>query len=294
MDVKRRVFRAGAVLAVALAAGHLVQSLKHGSPVAARNAAQSGASDPLSAKPALPVSASLSGAADPLADVTGITPLASSATGGCATTLSLSVEPDAMVNTVLTAPCNGGEAVVLAHDGLKLTVKTSAQGIASVSVPAFETEAVISASIGGTEIARAAIAVPEAAKVRRFVLGWSSDDVIDLRVTESDRVFVSRTSTGEAQGRQRIIALGDRTVAAPMMAEVYTYPADPKAEVSIQVEIAVSPGNCGREIVADVIAAGNGRTEISKVSIAVPTCDAAGDILVLNNLAPDLKIAADN
>lgn len=291
MDVRRRIFRAGAVLAVALAAGHLVQSIKHGATIASLNTVTSDTQNALSTSSRLPVSASLSGVVDPLADVTGITSLASSAKAGCKATLTLTAESGAMISVELSAPCHAGEAIVLQHDGLKFAAKASDAGRVTVTLPAFETEAVVSASVAGDELARAMIVVPDAAAVRRFVLGWATDDIIDLRVTEGDRVFVSRSGTGDAQ---RIVALGDRTLPAPMMLAAYTYPTDPKLSVSIQVEIAVTPGNCGREVVADVISAADGQTAISKVSIAVPPCDTAGDILVLNNFAPDVKIAADN
>lgn len=294
MDIRRRVLRAGAVLGIALAAGHLVQTVKQVSSAASQNSASLDGQVSPSASSVFPVSASLGGVNDIQAEVTGITSLAASTAGGCAATLALTAEANAMIGVVLTAPCNPGERVVLRHSGLNFTARTSADGVVAVTLPAFEVEAEVFVFDSQSELARASVTVAEAAEVRRFALGWMSEDVINLRVSERDMVFVSNGGTRDAKGYQKIMAFGDGTVATPILAEVYSYPADAEAMVEIQVELSVTPGNCGRDIALDVLTARNGVIETSKVSVAVPPCDAAGDILVLKNLAPDTKIAADN
>jgi len=253
-----------------------------------------GAQAGVTALPVLPVSASLGGESGVLNDVTGITSLTSSGPGGCTATLALTAEADAMIGVMLNTPCIRSGRVVLHHAGLTFTAKTSADGIVALSLPAFETEAEVLALDAQGELARASVAVADAAAMRRFALSWMSEDVIDLRINEGDLVFVSRNEASDVLGNQRLMGFGDRSVATPMLAKVYTYPADPATKVEIQVEIGVTPANCGRDIAVDVIAGRSGMSDTSKVSISIPPCDAAGDILVLKNLAPDTKIAADN
>ena len=139
----RRIARFIAVLAIAIAAGHLAQTLAARKPSSqaqtalkvpvgivqlSAGAIDSGPVVPL-AMPRRPHSV------DPL-------PIAASATPVCATQLTLQAEAGAMIGLSLQAPCHGAERVVLRHTGLAVTLKTGADGSLATALPALTGSAV--------------------------------------------------------------------------------------------------------------------------------------------------------
>ena len=90
--------------------------------------------------------------------------------------------------------------------------------------------------------------------------------------------------------------LGRIDLSQPLMAEVYTFPKAVRSgsgAVSVSVEAEVTAANCGSEIEAQTLNVHSGLAPVSRsVTFAVPSCDAIGDFLVLNNPLEDLKLAA--
>lgn len=303
MDVKRRAMRAGAVLAVALAAGHFVQTMKQGVPGASINAATSGSVEKITKEPAkaslVPASASLTtGFGASVNDVTELAALTGRAgevaTGGCASQIALEAEPDAIISAAISTPCAKGERVVIRHAGMSFAARTSADGLLRVRLPALETEAIVSVFLPDSEVLVGSVYVPDVAKLQRFGLQWTDSDVFDLRIMEDDKIFVGGRTTSGRSGGMKIMALGDRSVDQPMFAEIYTYPADPAAIVEVVVELAITSETCGRVMQADSILAEFGKVTVEARKVQLPDCGQAGDILVLKNLSPDVKIAVSN
>jgi hypothetical protein len=305
MDVKLRILRAGSVLAVALAAGHLVQTMKSDVPSASINRAVAGSADALISHPndtaAVPISASMTSGEGPQigsSELTAITSVAASAEPGtqqdCGPVLALTAAPGAMIGGTVTAPCNRRERVVISHAGLSFAARTAADGSLSLTLPALEAEALVSVYFAKSEMVIGSISLPDIATVQRFGLQWTKDDAFSLRINEDDNIFVGGRDARHANGVQKIIALGDTTVEQPMFAEVYTYPTNAAAEVDVVVEVAITPRTCGQKLHPEAIVSTGGMVTVEQLDVMVPHCDAAGDILVLKNLAPDLKIAAAN
>jgi len=88
------------------------------------------------------------------------------------------------------------------------------------------------------------------------------------------------------------LSLGSASVAHPMFAKVYTFPRGPATDIDLTVELRIGPENCGRTIVAQTVVSDWGRAVVRDYPVAVPLCGTSGDILVLKNLAQDLKLAA--
>ena len=306
MYVKRRFLRAGAVLAVALAAGHLVQTMRHGGATASLNSVTTEPeitlSENTSSAPAmLPASASLTSggtAAIGLVDVTDLTSIAAPMPErdglDCKANLSLIAEPDAMIVVGLSAPCNRGERVVLRHAGLNFTARTSVEGALMLRLPALEADGVVTVYLAASEVVIGSVAVPDMAAVRRFGLQWTNDDVFGLRINEDSRIFVASGNATDDRGGKKVIALGDRSVEEPMFAEIYTYPTTPVSDLELLVEVSITPEVCGQDVFAESIFADGGIVTISPLTVPIPQCGAEGDILVLKNLAPNMKIAAAN
>jgi hypothetical protein len=62
--------------------------------------------------------------------------------------------------------------------------------------------------------------------------------------------------------------------------------------VRIYLEAAVTPDTCGRVITGKTLDLRQGsRLRMMDLSLPMPDCDALGQLLVLKNLLPDMKIA---
>ena len=314
---KRRMARVLAVVAVALAAGHLVQTLaarqmrpaphlaetsapprpKAVVQLAARNDVAPLAPIPPPA-PKAPLPPVALGRMPPLpaalpAPVVKSVPLA--AADPCPVTLDLMADPGAMIGLTLLAPCHPGERVVLRHAGLAVTVTTTANGSVFLALPALETEAVVEARLAdGTELSDS-VTVADLAALRRFGVQWQGNDAFQVYGIEPAGT-ISAANPGTAPVVNLPLAggfltrLGDPAARTPLLAEIYTFPGTSPAEVV--VEAAVTPATCGREILGETLVSVGGTVRVTDLTLAMPECDAVGDFLVLNNLAPDLTLAA--
>jgi hypothetical protein len=327
MNKKKSAIRAGAVLVVALAAGHLVQTMNAGKSVAAAEkpkAIEQVSAGPEAAAapaPALPASAALTpvpaapaplpeptapaptlAAADPVAPlpapaVPEMAPKAAEAPADCALDLALTAGPKAMIAVALTAPCRAGERVVLRHGGLAFAETLDAAGNLALDLPALNATGEVSVLFPDAEILRDAVAVPDAAATRRFAVQWMADDAFQLHAFEKGANY---GEPGDVHAGQPLspdggllVSLGDPGLDLPMLAEVYTWPADPAIAAEIVIESAVTQATCGRELLGETVVAQAGSVTATDLTLAMPGCDAVGDILVLKNPGQGVTLAAN-
>jgi hypothetical protein len=222
----------------------------------------------------------------------------------CAPSLRLAAAPQAMIGISLVTPCAPDTRVVIAHEGLSITAKTNAQGMLFLSLPALAVEASVSARLpDGAEVAQT-VRVPAMATLRRMGVQWHDADAFQLHAFENGANYgepghVSAAkpqtpTTGLAGSGGFVTVLGDASVETPMLAEIYTFPAGIAANADILIEAAVTDATCGRELLGETIMTLAGDVYITELTLAMPGCDAVGDILVLKNLLTDLTIAAAN
>lgn len=363
MNMKRRVLRAGAVLAVAIAAGHLVQTMSAEREAALAEAASSAAMpenlEPVSAGPEaaapiaptpLPVGASLTPAVpvtpvkpevrpEPVAPDVGpeaaltlpepplaeaevelaalgdpapiappapalpslpdLSPPAPAAVvPDCTPHLTLTARPGAMIALTLDAPCAAGERVVLRHAGLAVAETLDAEGRLTLDLPALDTRGAVSILMQDGAALDRTVAVPQAAITRRFAVQWMADDAFQLRAVEQGQVYgdagnVSVEAPASARGGS-LVSLGDPSLDLPMLAQVYTWPADPLVSARPVIEAAVTEATCDRDLLGETILSTLGRATVSDLTLTMPGCDALGDILVLNIPPQDVTVTAGN
>ena len=329
MELKRRLSLVVAIMSVALGAGHLVQNVLI-TPVKLASAPADllpvditllaawpdvGLPDVIPVAFVLPTPSFAATATDDAASIftppddpilqaeLGTNPpVRTILAGKCAMTFDLVAEPAAMIGLTLAAPCRANERVVLRHDGLAVTGKTSGTGALFVSLPALSSTATVTVRFRDDQSVAATVTIPDAADVRRFGVQWMGDDAFQLHAFEDGVDYgepghVSAADpqlplAGQALSGGFLSVLGNDQVEFPMLAEVYTYPVTSTAPVRIVVEAAVTKGTCAREILGETLAGTGGITTMTELTLAMPDCSAVGDILVLKNLDPDLKIAA--
>jgi hypothetical protein len=350
MDMKRRAARGIAVLAIALAAGHLVQNMgrdRAPKQVASAEVANKPtkiepvAAGPEAVKPAVlvPEANAPKAPEKPLVEVQKPAVVAEPAPApkpapepakvaepvapvepaakpevvqaatepeapACDLSLELVNMPSAMIGVTLLAPCHPNQRVVLRHAGLAVTGQTTATGALFTDLPALETAASVEAFFADGTRAKAEVAMPELATLRRFGVQWQADDAFQLNAFEDGATYgdpghVSATDPhGPVAGLPPkggfLTLVGDATAANPLLAQVYTYPADPAAKPEVFVEAAVTDKTCGRELIGETLTSTGGSTFVTDLTLAMPECDAIGDYLVLKNLVLDRNMAAVN
>ena len=297
----RRIARILAVIAIALAAGHLVQTLAVRKPVHQVQAPvktpvrivqlSAGANDAGLAGPLL---------APPVALSVRPLPITAPPDPICATALDLRQQPGAMIAVALSAPCHANERVVLRHAGLAVTALTGVDGKLATALPALAAEGRIEIRFMDGSTAEAAIPMPETVLLRRFGVQWQGAVGFAVHGFQNGADYgqpgdISPGNPGRpiAVTGGFLSLLGDAGVANPLMAQIYTYPMDPTAQSQVVVEAAVTGATCGHDLLGETLTSERGMAAVTDLTLAMPDCSGIGDFLVLKNLAPDLKIAAN-
>jgi hypothetical protein len=233
-----------------------------------------------------------------------VAPTVATAPDACAPTLRLAAAPQAMIGVSLVAPCSPEARVVIGHEGLSITGKTNAEGSLFLSLPALAVEATVTARLPQGQDVSQTVRVPAMATLRRMGVQWQDADAFQLHAFEEGAGYgqpghvsadkPQMPTTGIAGTGGFMSVLGDNSVDLPLLAEVYTFPAGIAANADIVIEAAVTDATCGRELLGETIMTLAGEVYITELTLAMPDCDAVGDILVLKNLLTDLTIAAAN
>ena len=319
MHTKRRVMMAGATFFLAAATGHLMQNgnmLMQDSDALVQRFAQTSAdasvqlakADPATMDPVhiVPLAGTSEVAPPMVAEPAPLVmPEETVAADICGATLSLTAEPAAMVGLAYSAPCNPNARVVVRHSGLVITGLTSDTGAMVVSMPAMASAARFEVALpDGTKIA-ADIAVPTLANFDRMAVQWQGDDAFQLHAFEFGADYGDAGEVSAANARTPAFAaratggfltvLGNRAVILPMLAEVYTFPSVHSLQsgvVQMTVEAEVTTATCGRDMLGETLqAGGTAPVKIVDLTLEMPACDAIGDIVILNTLLPEVKIA---
>lgn len=307
MDRRRAIAAGTLVLGIGLSAAQMFQD-KGGTPVASPAMA---ATDPApAATPAQPVEP-----AAPVPDVANLPapepaplplpeseeaePALAEAAETCLPTLDLTPEPDAMIGITLLAPCNPDDRIVLSHEGLAVTVQSTATGSVFTSLPALSTLGEVTARLAdGTELS-ASLIVPEAAKVARFVVQWQGDDRLSLNAYADGAGFgdpghhppvpLADLPLGTPVTGQ-VVRLGTEAVTLPLVADVFTFAGNDGPALTIEAE--VTDKTCNRELLGETIESRDGLAVAQDLTLAMPDCTAVGEFLVLNITPADLTLAA--
>lgn len=229
---------------------------------------------------------------------------AQTAEAACPATLDVIASDRATLDLTLIAPCRASERVVLRHAGLTVTGMTSASGMLFMSLPGMEASGEVSALFADGVELNAAEAMADMPMYRRFAVQWMAEDAFQINAFEGGAAFGDEGHVYAANPQRRLpniptkggymTLLGDRTAPLPMLAEVYTFPMEQTTEVDLTIEASVTEATCDRELLGEVLLSEGGTVVKTDLTMATPTCDAIGDVLVLNNPLPDMKLAAAN
>lgn len=222
----------------------------------------------------------------------------------CSVEMTATPAPAAMVDLGVSAACLPQARVTIHHNGMMLSYLTDEDGDAEIRVPALSKDAVFIASFenGTGAVARAKIS--DLADFERVVLQWRGDAGFEIHALENGADYgaqghVWRDAPGTITRAENaeggfIAVLGDRSIQDGLRGEVYTYPVSGAEDASVELsaEAVVSEANCTRDIEAQALQISrSGDLSVQDLALTMPSCDVAGDILMLKNLLQDLKIA---
>lgn len=216
----------------------------------------------------------------------------------CLEALDAVATPGAMLTLVLTAPCRPEARVVLRHAGLAVTARTSAAGTLTAMLPALDPAGSVAVQFDDGRRVTAAAPVSDLGGLTRFAVQWMGPDAFALHASAGDADVdspghVHAGAPGVRGGAAGHLAvLGDASVDRPLLAQVYTFPAD-AAAVQLQVEAAITPETCGRDLLGETLQWSDGRTIVRDLTMTMPACDEGGGYLVLQNPLADLKLAGN-
>ena len=135
--------------------------------------------------------------------------------------------------------------------------------------------------------------------MQRFAVQWLGDDRFALNAFRNGATYGEpghltaqplAMLDGITEAGAAVVALGDASAPLPLLAEVYTLPADGKATLTIEAQVTAQ--TCGRELLGETLDSRGGKATVRELTLAMPPCDAIGDFIVLNNPRADLTLAA--
>lgn len=223
----------------------------------------------------------------------------------CEYELTATNVPGAMVALTLNAACAPSERFTLHHNGMMFTEVTDDAGHAAMLVPALAKKAVFIAAFTNGEGAVANADVESLKLYQRAAVQWQGDAGITLHALEFGASYADeghvwanarRDVAAAADGNRGFLTrLGAVGQPEALMAEIYTFPSeisDRDGDVALQVDAEVTALNCNRDIEAQALQmAPSGSLKVQDLTLMMPGCDAVGDFLVLKNLLNDLTIA---
>mgnify|MGYP001815053103 CR=1 FL=1 len=305
----RRVLTACSALVIAIGSGHVMQDFLTADPMstAADLPILSKPTDPLPL-PKDPVESRMVGLVVPPVLMDRPYPdrqkqdLLIPETSGdpCRAALALEPQPAAMVRISAWYPCAPSQRARLIHEGLELEFVTDSEGRLRLDLPALEVEAAVTVVVDNHAVSAVA-RIPDAIDFERVALVWDGPQVLSMHAFEfgADRSQTGHVWSGASHRPDRaargaggfLVSLGDQMGGS---AEIYSFPAGLSASqgiVRLLVEAEVTGDTCGRMILAKALQTGPLGIAVTDVELQMPDCAATGEIVRLQNLLQDMRLA---
>lgn len=307
---KRRAVTIVGVLVVAFLCGHVMQNvLVAPIPVASVPPTQDAAPVLKTLKDPKPLPVPPAATLVPILDRPAILPkrveealIAKDAKVVCAPKLFATSAPAAMVTLVLHAPCHAQRLVEIEQGPITASAYLDADGRMTLKVPALTEDVLITVRFDDV-VLDTSLTVPEAENFQHVSLMWAGQQVLKLNAFEFGAArneighvwsgapkSPTRASRGSGGFMTRLV-----TKDGPS-AEIYSLPVGQSplsGVVRLVVEADVTAASCGRVVKAKALqpTAFRRLSEID-VEVALPDCDRQGDVVLLQNLLRDVRLAA--
>jgi hypothetical protein len=219
---------------------------------------------------------------------------------GCEATLVAAPREAALVQLTLDAPCHPQSRVELRHGMLELVAVTDAAGRLEMVIPALAVSAEFTARLDGLPALAAATEVTALSRYHRVAIVWAGVGDLELHAFENGaqygaagHVWSGAPGDPASSAGGFAMRLGHPDDPVPLMAEVYTVPADSVDNLRLTVESRVDRDSCGLDLAGHAVHVTQGASaDPVQIVLAMPHCDSAGSVLVLDGVFPELALAA--
>lgn len=221
----------------------------------------------------------------------------------CGVSVTAMAMPAAMVALDVMAPCRADASVTINHSGMEIVSSTDALGLLTLDIPAFETPAFFSVTFADGLEETVLVGLPDLRDFDRIGLSWQGDMGLELHAMEFGAAFgeqghvwqdapaTPNTAVDGDGGFLTLVETGNSFV------QIYTLPRATLREgdsVRLSIDAPVTQANCTRNVMARTLRAeGGSPIDVTELTFTVPACDAVGDVLVLQNLLDDLRLASN-
>lgn len=300
---KKRIFVAGGTFAVAIAIGFVMQNTDALAALDETQTAPEIAVQTASVVPAI----ALPDAAPVRPDVADqLTTTAAEPAVNCDIAFNLRPQPAAVLEGIVSAPCEPNARGTVHHDGMMFSFVTDAIGGATFDVPVLSASATVIVAFDSGEGAMAQRDVPSLAQYDRVVVQWRGDTGAALHAFEMNADYgdTGHIWSGAAKAASRseaalggfLMELGNIETSNPFKAQVYTFPTAMSrlnGNVALSIETEVLAQTCGRDVSTQTIQISpNQERVVHDLTLAMPACDAIGDFVVMAAPLQDLQLAS--
>jgi len=227
---------------------------------------------------------------------------------GCDPVLVAEASAGAMVRVTLSSTCHAGQNVIVHHNGMMISDTLDDTGMMMLAIPALTESALFMAEIGEDgAVAIANVEVPSLSFYDRVALQWQGAAGLELHAREFEAAYTTeghiwrespasmdRAALGEGGF---LVPLGNADIEDGYRAEVYTFPSatvSGNGLVLMSVEAVVEDANCDQDIDAQALQVNaGGDLMVHDLSIAMPSCENTGDLIVLDTLVDDIKVGSN-
>ena len=199
------------------------------------------------------------------------------------------------------APCDGGSAVSIRQGALKFAQTLDETGRLELRMPALTEDVAVEVTLAGRKIS-GALNVTDALEFQHVALVWTGPQMLRLNAFEfgAARNEIGHVWSGAPKSPNRASRgtggyLTRYTSETGPSVEIYSLPVDRsplRGVVRLVVEAQVSRDTCGRVARARAIQpTAFRRISETDVEVALPDCDRIGEVVVLQNLLRDMRLA---
>lgn len=221
----------------------------------------------------------------------------------CEVTVTAHAMPVAIVALDIMAPCRANAVVEIEHASMVLEAETDALGLLTLDIPGFTTPAAITVRFGDGIEETVSADLPDLADYDRIGLAWQGDIGLELHAMEAGAEFGGDGHIWlNAPASVEIAMAGEggfltEITTATSSAQIYTFPRAMLrngADVSLSIDAPITAANCASNVLAHTLRTeAAGQVDAIELSFTVPGCDAVGDVLVLQNILDDMRLAAN-
>lgn len=209
--------------------------------------------------------------------------------GTCDVDLALTETPAGLLSVTLNAPCHANSELLLRLNELTANVVTNARGNWGHRLPVLSDVSTVEITLADVTVS-GRLRHQSVSGQQHIILAWTGTQTFQIGVDPRFGDTVARQVIDEEIGA--FIRVGDGTGAA---FEIYTFPAANSRSagvlrVSVDAEITLE--NCGKTARTRAYQTGYlGTLRPTEIAYTMPDCDRAGDVVRLQNLFRDLRLA---